>query len=243
MSSAPGVARFLVVTLGITGLYLGLNAFWLTLAPSILRWTGAGEGDWQREAATVARASRAAEDRLPASSRLDAYRLGFQVGYCSNVMGSVALSSAEVQARFKDALEPRLAGAQDLAQKLGAGQVSLLRVTNVAEFGNLPGRLDADELGLAARLEAVTSPRHRHLLLLGMQVGAGAALAQMSGGRLHEQMRPLAGRHATLAGVPAQAWEPVTVAPGGPTADERLAEYQAALNALDAAVGALGPSN
>ena len=32
----------------------------------------------------------------------------------------------------------------------------------------VPNRLEADELGLAARLEAVTSRRHRHLLLLGM---------------------------------------------------------------------------
>ena len=241
MSSASGVARFVVITLGITGLYLGLNAFWLTLAPSILRWTGAGEADWQREATLVARASRVAEEELPPSSRPDAYRLGFQVGYCSNVLGSVALSSAEVQARFKDALEPRLAAAQDLAHKLGVGDVSVLRVTNVAEFGNLPSRLDADELGLAARLEGMTSLRHRHLLLLGMQVGAAAALAQMTGGRLHEQLRPLAGRHATVAGVPAQAWAPVTVEPEGATADERLAAYQKTLNALDAAIAALTP--
>jgi hypothetical protein len=242
MSSASGVARFLVVTLGITGLYLGLNAFWLTLAPSVYRLTDARvEEDWQREAGEVAQVSRRADNRLPASSRLDAYRLGFQVGYCSNVLGSVALSSPEVQARFKAVLEPRLASAQELARTLGVGDVTLLKVTNVDEFGHVPDRLDADELGLANRLEAVTSRRHRHLLLLGMQVGAGASLTQVTGGNVHDQLRPLAGRHATLAGVPAQAWEPVTVAPAGATADERLAAYQKALSDLDAAVGALEP--
>ena len=242
MSSTSGVARFLLVTLGITGLYLGLNAFWLGLAPSLSSMTSAGvEANWQREAVTVAEASRQADGRLPASSRIDAYRLGFQIGYSSNVMGSVALASPEMQARFKAVLEPRLTAARDLAQALGVGAVSLLPVTNVGEFGRVPERLDTDELGLANRLEDVTSRRHRHLLLLGMQVGAAAALAQMTGGRLHEQLRPLAGRHATLAGVPAQAWEPVTVAPDGATADERQAAYQKALSDLDAAVGRLEP--
>ena len=239
MSSVPRVARFLGVTLGITGLYLGLNAFWLTMGSSLLSLTE--DANWQRETESVARASRAADGRLPASSRIDAYRLGFQVGYCSNVMGSVAFQSPEVQARFKSVLQPRLDAARDLAQTLGAGDVSLLRVTNFSEFGNIPGRLEADELGLAARVEALTSRRHRHLLLLGLQVGAAAALAQMSGGRLHEQLRPLAGRHAAVAGVPAQAWEPVMVEPEGSTADERLAAYQKALNALDGAIGALQP--
>lgn len=242
MSSSSGFARFLLVTLGITGLYLALNAMWMTLAPSLYRLTDARvEAGWQREAAEVAQASRRADGRLPASSRLDAYRLGFQVGYCSNILGSVSMQSPEVQARFKAVLEPRIAGAQGLARTLGVGEVTLLKVTNVDEFAHIPDRLDGDELGLADRLEAVTSRRHRHLLLLGMQVGVGASLVQVTGGRVHEQLRPLAGRHATLVGVPAPAWEPVTVAPLGATPDERLAAYQKALNDLDAAVGRLEP--
>jgi hypothetical protein len=242
MSSTSGIARFLLVTFGITGLYLGLNAFWLTAAPAVYRLTNARvEAGWQREAAAVAQASREADSRLPPSSRQDAYRLGYQVGYCSNIMGSVALQPAEVQARFTAVLAPQLRAVDDLARELMVDGVSLLRVTNVDEFGRVPDRLDADELGLAARLETVTSRRHRHLLLLGMQVGAGAALAQMTGGRLHEQLRPLAGRHATLAAVPKTAWEPVTVAPAGATPEQRLEVYQNALNALDTAVGALEP--
>ena len=242
MIPASGVARFLMVTLSITGLYLGLDALWMTVAPSIYQLTDARvEAGWQREADEVARVSRQADQRLPAASRLEAYRLGFEVGYCSNILGSVALSSPEVQARFKVVLEPRLASAQDLARALGVGDVTLLKVTNVDEFGHVPDRLEADELGLANRLEAVTSRRHRHLLLLGMQIGAGTSLTQVTGGHIHAQLRPLAGRHATLAGVPAWAWEPVTVAPAGDTADARLAAYQKALNDLDAAVRALPP--
>ena len=242
MSSTSGVARFLLVTFGITGLYLGLSAFWLTVAPAIYGLTEAREETrWQREAADVAQASRQADGRLSAASRRDAYRLGFQIGYCSNIMGSVALQSPDVQARFRAVLEPQLKAVEDLALALGVGSVSLLPVTNVDEFGRVPDRLEADELGLAARLEAVTSRRHRHLLLLGMHVGVGASLAQVTGGRLHDRLRPLAGRHATLGAVPETAWEPVTVEPAGATAEERLSAYQNSLSALDAAVGALEP--
>ena len=242
MSSTSGVVRFLLVTFGITGLYLGLNAFWMTVAPAFYRLTDARvEAGWQREAAAVVEAARQADSRLPASSRQNAYRLGYQLGYCSNIMGSVALQPPDVQARFRAVLEPQLKAVDELAQQLGVGTVSLLPVTNVDEFGRVPDRLDADELGLGARLEGATSRRHRHLLLLGMQIGAGAALAQVTGGQLHQQVRPLAGRHATLAGVPQAAWEPVTVAPAGATSEERLETYQNALNALDAAIGALEP--
>jgi hypothetical protein len=189
----------------------------------------------------VVEASRQADARLSAESRQNAYRLGFQVGYCSNIMGSVALQSPDVQARFRAVLEPQLKAVEDLALALGVGRVPLLRVTNVDEFGDVPDRLEADELGLAARLEGVSSRRHRHLLLLGMHVGIGASLAQVTGGRLHDRLRPLAGRHATLAGVPTHAWEPVTVEPAGATADARLAAYQASLDVLDAAVAELAP--
>lgn len=234
--------RFLLVTLGITGLYVGLDALWLTLTPSLAAlFDASNAAGWEREAAAVADASRQADGRLPPESRLSAYRLGFHVGYCSNLLGSMALSAPERQEQMRQILAPRIQAIDNLGQELGVGSVALLGVNTVDEFGRLPDRLDADELGLAARLESVTSRRHRHLLLLGMQAGAGAALAQVTGGSLHEQLRPLAGRHATLAGVPAQAWEPVTVAPGGATPDERMAAYQAALNALDAAVSELAP--
>jgi hypothetical protein len=73
MSSSSGFARFLLVTLSITGLYLALNAMWMTLAPSIYRLTDARvEAGWQREAAEVAQASRRHQQLVPHSSRLGA---------------------------------------------------------------------------------------------------------------------------------------------------------------------------
>lgn len=234
--------RFLFITLGITGLYLGLNAFWLSLTP----WLAAAfESDmaaaWEREAAEVRDASRDADNRAPSGSRVAAYRLGFHVGYSSNLLGSVMLSGAEAQSQMRDILAPRIAAIASLGRELGVGDVSLLPVSNVEEFGRLPDRLDADELQLATRLEAVTSRRHRHLLLLGLQVGAGAALVQVTGGQLHPRLWALAGRHATVAGVPKEAWEPVTLEPPGGSASERLAAYHRMLDDLEAAIGRLEP--
>jgi hypothetical protein len=105
----------------------------------------------------------------------------------------------------------------------------------------VPSRLEADELGLAARLEAATSRRHRHLLLLGVHAGVATALADATGGELQNPIRDYIGRHATLAGVPPAAWEPVAREAPGVTPKDRLAAYQAALTALEAAVAQLTP--
>jgi hypothetical protein len=236
------VKRFLLITLGITGLYLSLNAFWLSLVPWLdASFDSSRVAAWEREAADVRAASRDADNHLPSGARVAAYRLGFHVGYCSNLLGSVALSGPAAQSRMREILAPEITAVDSLARELGVGEVSFLPVSNAEEFGRLPDRLEADELGLAARLEAMTSPRHRHLLMLGMHVGAGAALAQVTGGKLHAGLRTLAGRHATVAGVPAQTWEPATVEPAGATDEERVAAYQATITALDAAIVALVP--
>ena len=242
MLPRPGVKRFLLVTLGITGLYLALNALWLALTPSLAALFDAQTAStWAREAAAVADAARDADGRLPVATRVAAYRLGFHVGYCSNVLGSVALSPPEVQSRVREFLAPRIKAMQDLGYELGAGEVSLLPVSNAEEFGRVNDRLDSDELGLAARVEKATSRRHRHLLLLGMHVGVAAALTDMSGGKLQNPLRQYIGRHATLAGVPPAGWEPAARVGEGTTPEQQAAAYQAALTALDMAVAELGP--
>jgi hypothetical protein len=242
MLPRPGVKRFLLVTLGITGLYLALNALWLALTPSLAALFDARtESAWARDAAAVADAARDADGRLPAATRAAAYRLGFHVGYCSNVLGSVVLSPPEVQSRVREILADRIKAIQDLGNELGIGEVSLLPVSNADEFGRVNDRLDADELGLAARVEKAMSRRHRHLLLLGMHVGVAAALTDMSGGKLQNPLRQYIGRHATLAGVPPAGWEPAARVGEGTTPEQQAAAYQAALTALDLAVAELGP--
>jgi hypothetical protein len=219
-----------------------LNALWLALTPSLASLFDAQMASaWQRDAAAVADAARDADGRLPVATRVAAYRLGFHVGYCSNVLGSVALSPTEVQSRVREILAPRIETTKDLGNELGVGDVSFLPVSNAEEFGHVNDRLESDELGLAARVEKATSRRHRHLLLLGMHVGVAAALADISGGELQHPLRQHIGRHATLAGVPAAAWEPTARAAEGTTREQRAAAYQAALAALDAAVAELEP--
>lgn len=234
--------RFLLVTLGITGLYLGLDLVWLALTPTIeALFASRTEAAWEREAGEVAAAARDADTRLPPDTRIAAYRLGFHVGYCSNVLGSVALSSPEAQAQVREILAPRLEGIEILGQQLGIGAVTLLPVTNADEFGRVNDRLDADEIGLAAQLENVTSRRHRHLLLLGMHVGVAAALADMSGGTLQNPLRHYIGHHATVAQVPAGVWEPAARRHEAATPEQSRKAYQDALAALEAAIGQLGP--
>jgi hypothetical protein len=242
MLPRPNVRRFLLVTLGITGLYLGLNALWLALTPALEAvFESRTESDWEREAAGVASAAREADGRLAPEWRLAAYRLGFHVGYCSNVLGSVALSSPEAQAQVREILAPRLQGIEVLARQLGLGEVSLLPVTNVDEFGYVNDRLDADELGLAARVEHATSRRHRHLLLLGMHVGVAAALADISGGKLQNPLRRYIGHHATAAHVPAGRWEPAARVHEAATPEQSAKAYQEALAALEIAIAQLEP--
>lgn len=234
--------RFLLVTLGITGLYLGLNAVWLALTPTLVAvFDARTASDWQREADEVAKVASEADNRLPSDTRVAAYRLGFQVGYCSNVLGGVALQPPEVQAKVREILAPRIQGSLVLGQALGVGEVSLLRVSNIDEFGRVNDRLDTDELGLAARVEQAASRRHRHLLLLGMHVGVAAALADMSGGESQSPLRQYIGRHATAAGVPAAAWEPAARVPEGATPQQQADAYRAALAGLETAVAGLAP--
>ena len=234
--------RFLLVTLGITGLYLGLDLLWLSLTPTLeALFESRTAAAWDREAGEVTSAAREADGRLAPEMRVAAYRLGFHVGYSSNVLGSVALSSPEVQAQVREILAPRLKGIEALGQQLGIGEVTLLPVTNADEFGRVNDRLDADEIGLAARLEKVTSRRHRHLLLLGMHLGVAAALADMSGGTLQNPLRQYIGHHATVARVPPAVWEPAARVHEAATQEQSVKAYQDALAALEAAIGQLGP--
>jgi len=235
--------RFLAITLGITAMYMALDRLWLALTPMLAQTFNAGqERKWNDEAAGVARSSRDAERRLPASARLIAYRLGVEVGYCSNVLGSFAMSPPEIQVRAREAMEPRLSSARDLAHALGLEELPLVPVATVEQFGRISERIDADETGLATRLEAVTSRRHRHLFLLGMHVGVSAALADVMQGQMFSPVRTNIGHHATLAGVPAAAWEPVARAPEGATPQDRTAAYRAALAVLEKAVSQLEAS-
>lgn len=116
----------------------------------------------------MAAASREALVRLPVESRIYTWRLGFQLGYVSELVGSFAMFEPGVREKAKQLVAPRMNNAERLAQALDVGPVSPLPVRNLDEFGSLRQRIEADELGFGERISGKLSPYHRHLFLLGM---------------------------------------------------------------------------
>ena len=233
------MARFVLVTLGITALYVGLQQTWLSLSPLAELIESRSEGSWPQEAATVASAARDADRRLPPEWRVAAFRLGYHVGYLTELFGFFAMAPEEARNKVRTLSAARIKAAEDLALVMGVGPAAALPVTTVGEFGRVEERIEQDELGLAARVEQKASVRHRHLLLLGMHLGVTAASAERTDGEFFDPKRRFIGHHATLASVPTATWEPVARAPEGATAEDRLASYLASLADLERAIAQL----
>ena len=133
----------------------------------------------------------------------------------------------------------RLAGrAQDfvdegrLSRTLFAADASVLQSRDFGEWSRLPQRIEADEGGTASRIESTTTVRHRHLYLLGMQIGRAVWWPKGLGDLLGEPHAEAIALHASLAGLPERLWQPlVYVQPVG-TASERRARYEAAVEAV-----------
>jgi hypothetical protein len=237
---APGAVRLTVVALAITSMYLLLQYVWLGLTPFMAAPLDARlEAGWAREAADVRGAAAAADAVAPPEWRAAAWRLGLQIGYAGHIVGSFAAAPPEDQARARQRVAARLQNAEQLGQALGIGPVGILTVQTANDFVRENDRLEADELGIASRIEARASARHRHLLLLGMHVGIALATADATRGALLDPNRAFIGKHATLAGVPPGAWEPVARRPDAATDADRVKQYAGAVSGLDEAVARL----
>ncbi len=191
---------------------------------------------WRKKPNEVAAASRDALQRLPPGHRMATLRLGYELGTISQLVGSYAMSPPEVQAAARQRAAPRLAAAQQQAQLLGLGEVAALPVRSLREFTELAARYEADESGLAARVEQQLSPLHRHLYLLGVMVGGEAARVEDSGGRFALPPATPIRRHAVLAGIAAPVWQPLIVEPRDETPEQVLQRYRRAVDALAAEV-------
>lgn len=233
-------ARFTLITLALAGTYLLLQHGWMALA-------GLGTDWWQArqnaalvdDAEVLAARSRDAEARLPSQRRVDAFRLGQQMGFLAEYLGSHALSDAAVRAQAEARAAPLAAQAGTLADALGVAPAVWPAVSTADEFARLQARFEDDETGLAGRVEAALSPRHRALYLLGVHVGINRAVVQTSGGtRFNGLSASRLVRHATLAGLPPAWWEALSRSPEGATPEAREARFIAAIEALDAALAA-----
>ena len=184
-----------------------------------------------RDAEQVALASREALARVP-GRRGVAFRLGYELGYASTLIGAFSNSAPEVQAKIRLLGERHLARAQALADALGLGRVGLLPATTVSAYVALDDRFEADENGLGAEVEGRLSSLHRELYVLGALVGGASADVESSSGRNSQPPAAKIRRHATLAGVDRTLWLPLALKPRERTPEQVLGDHRGALDAL-----------
>jgi hypothetical protein len=185
-------------------------------------------------------ATRSSARALPPETRVAAFRVGYEVGWASHFAGSFAMSDPGVRSRAAAVADAHLALARVEASRIGidADEVVALPSRTLADFVRLQERIEADESGLAARVEARLTPLHRHLFLLGASVGSDAAKVQSSGGALGAPQVASIRRHATLAGVAPAAWRPLVVDTAKMSAPAALEQHRLAVEGLLAALAA-----
>ncbi|MGZ8259309.1 MAG: hypothetical protein ACXWUL_02020 [Caldimonas sp.] len=232
------LAYSVALALGFVGLQrLELALFSAFGTPAVLERIGAGpareEAALAVEAAQVAARSAAAAP-LPAGHRLMTFRLGYEIGYASELVGSFAMSDAPARTQAATIGAAHVAVAQAQARALGLGDVSAPRMQSPRDFFALADRIEADENGLGARIEARLTPIHRHLYLLGAHVGAESAKVESSGGKFALAPESLIRRHATLAGIGPELWRPLAADARGASPAQVLERHRAALNSLSA---------
>jgi hypothetical protein len=225
-------------------LYVGLQEAWLLMAGVILRQDSTPEwvlaGPVQEEARKISEASASREASLTPKHRRAVFQLGYNVGYSAGARGTALMWSDAAKATLNELLVPREQSARDLSGFLGITDLRPLRVNTAAESLRLSDAIEADENGLAARVEAATTPRHRQLYLLGVHTGVVAAqvdIASLLGGQ-DWPVPPLhIARHATLAGVPRPLWNPLIQVRDGGEPKQVVEAYQRSVLALDEALG------
>jgi hypothetical protein len=235
--------RVLAYSVALALAFIGLQRLEFALfsvfgTPEALDFIGAGPArDMARlaiEAEQLAAQSSALAKRLPAEHRLATFRLGYEIGYASELVGSFVKSDASAQAQAAAIGAAHVAVARAQARALGLGDVDALPMRNPKDFMQLSARIEGDENGLGARIETGLTPVHRHLYLLGAHVGAEAAKIESSGGKFALAPATQIRRHATLAGVAPALWQPLAADARGETPNQVLTRYRAALNALAA---------
>jgi len=233
--------RVLAYSVALALAFIGLQRLELAMFSAFgtaeaLDFIGAGPArDMARlavEAEQVASRSSAIAARPPAGHRSGTFRLGYDIGYASELVGSFVTSDAATRAQVATIGAARVAAARAQALSLGLGDVDMLPMRHAKDFIQLSDRLEDDENGLAARIEARLTPVHRHLYLLGAHVGAEAAKVESSGGKFALAPASLIRRHATLAGVAPALWQPLAANARGETPDQVLGRYRAALGAI-----------
>jgi hypothetical protein len=192
--------RVLLATLVLALLYVAIDKLWL-LATAQLSYAGLMFVDpargYRDEAATVADRSQARESDLDPAIPATVFRLGVEYGYLSERRENVAAPMENL----------RLASFEEHAGALGLTSVAPLPVPGDVDFLWSSQRLEDDPSGVATEVEHATSPRLRHLFLLGAHAGSELArLSEFYGISSVPAATPLVGMHAVLSGVPEPLW-------------------------------------
>lgn len=231
--------RFLLATVAITLLYLGIQAFWMWGAAELAHvgWTvNDPTRTYADEAAAIAEKSREREQGLaPRFPRL-VFQLGFEYGYLSQWLGGYGQQPADIMAQLSRPVEAHIRRLDETAVQLGVAPISRLPVRTAADFSGLTQRIEDDPDGVAGRIEQVGSPRLRHVFLLAAHVGTmSAALESPPGDVMPIPATQLIGMHATLAGIPEALWRPLSRTARG-TPEEVRRDYMAAAARLESAL-------
>lgn len=227
--------RFLLATLAITLLYLGIQAVWMWGATQLGHqgWTLDDPAQtYAAEAAEVAEQSRQREAALDPRFAQRVFRLGFEYGYLSQWLGGYGQQTDEVMQQLSQPVAGHIRHLDELAEQLGVAPVARLPVRTAADFSGLTQRIEDDLAGIAGRIEQVGSPRLRHLFLFAAHVGTEAAALESPGDLTPIPATLLIGRHATLAGVPEPLWRPLSRVPGG-ARETMHRDYQTAVVNVD----------
>ncbi len=231
--------RFLGVTLVVTALYVALDAAWFALTPPWMQRLQSAQAptpDLDADARRLAEAARRDGMVATADQRVAAWRLGHQLGLASQLEHAAAIMRSDWATR---SAEQVMAAAQPPAQALGLGPVSPLRGRTMEQASSLAQRFEADELGLAVRLERLGGAPLRHLFMTGLFAGK-AAFTRLYTPQEDPQDAVHIERHARLAGLPPEVWQPLARPPGA-TPEARREAFQRAAQALDAQLPAPSP--
>jgi len=226
--------RFLLATVAITLLYLGVQTIWMFGASHLahIGWTVNDPAKtYAAEAAAIAEKTRAREATLDPQFARRTFELGFEYGYLSQWLGGYGRQSDEIMRQLSRPVDGHIRRLNELAEQLGVAPIDRLPVNTAADFGELTQRIEADPAGAAGRIEQAGSLRLRHLFLFGAHVGTQTAALESSGDIVPIPATELIGMHATLAGVPEAQWRPLARVARG-THEEARRNYREAIMRL-----------
>ena len=228
--------RFLLATVAITLLYLGIQAFWMWGAAELahIGWTVNDPArTYADEAAGIAEKSREREQALDPLFSRRVFQLGFEYGYLSQWLGGYGQQPDDVMAQLSRPVEAHIRRLDETARLLGVAPVSRLPVRTAADFSGLTQRIEDDPSGVAGRIEQVGSPLLRHVFLLAAHVGTMAAsLESPPGDVMPIPATLLIGMHGTLGGIPEALWRPLSRISRG-TPEEVRRDYLEAASRLE----------